>query len=67
MIFLGDVLYGESAETVAARPGWDALTAVTTGQIIELDTDVASRWGPRIPELVEAMAAALNTYVGVAG
>ncbi len=65
MIFLGDVLYGESAETVAARPGWDALTAVTTGQIVELDTDIASRWGPRIPDLVEAMAAALNAYAGV--
>lgn len=62
MIFLGDVLYGESAETVGARPGWDALTAVSTGQIIELDTDIASRWGPRIPDLVEAMAAALNAY-----
>ena len=66
MIFLGDLLYGENAGTVSVRPGWDALTAVTTGQIIELDTDVASRWGPRIPELVEAMAAALNAYTGVA-
>jgi iron complex transport system substrate-binding protein len=66
IIFLGDVLYGESAETVAARPGWDALAAVATGSIVELDTDIASRWGPRIPDLMEQIAAALVEHAGVA-
>ena len=66
MIFLGDVLYGESAETVAARPGWDALTAVQNGAIVELDTDVASRWGPRIPELVEDISDAVVAYEAAA-
>ena len=41
------------------------MTAVTTGQIVELDTDVASRWGPRIPDLVEDMADAFNAYAVV--
>jgi iron complex transport system substrate-binding protein len=60
IIFLADTLYGVSAETVAERPGWDAMTAVQTGDIVELDSDVASRWGPRIVDLAEAIADALQ-------
>ncbi|MDH4171411.1 MAG: ABC transporter substrate-binding protein [Acidimicrobiia bacterium] len=60
LIFLADtVCCGQTADTLAARPGWDALTAVTAGTVIELDDDVASRWGPRIVEFVDAIAAAL--------
>jgi iron complex transport system substrate-binding protein len=62
IIFLADVLYGESAETVAARPGWGVMTAVQTGEIVELDSDVASRWGPRIVELADTIAAALEAH-----
>ncbi|MFN8020640.1 MAG: ABC transporter substrate-binding protein [Acidimicrobiales bacterium] len=54
LIFLADTkCCGESAETVAARPGWDSLQAVTGGHVIELDDDVASRWGPRVVDLVQ--------------
>lgn len=49
---------GESADTVAARPGWEQLTAVANGNVVELDDDIASRWGPRIVEFVQAVAAA---------
>ena len=62
IIFLANVLYGESAETVAGRPGWDALTAVQEGHIVELDSDVASRWGPRIVDLARSIAMALQEY-----
>jgi len=59
-IFLADtVCCGVNAESAAARPGWDALTAVQTGRVIELDDDIASRWGPRIVEFMEAVAEAL--------
>jgi len=34
--------------TVAARPGWGELTAVTTGGVVELDDDIVSGWGPRV-------------------
>ncbi len=51
-IFLGDAAFGESAETVAARPGWDELSAVQEGRIVELDSDVSGRWGPRTVGLV---------------
>jgi len=60
LIFLGDTAYGESAETVTARPGWSSLSAVQEGRIIELDSDVASRWGPRVVELVRSIAGALD-------
>lgn len=52
IIFLIDTRYGVDAESVAARDGWDALQAVRNGQIIELDTDMASRWGPRLVDLM---------------
>jgi iron complex transport system substrate-binding protein len=60
VIFLGDTLYGESAETVAARPGWEALRAVREDRVVELDSDVASRWGPRLVEFVRSIADAVK-------
>ncbi|HSK06781.1 MAG TPA: ABC transporter substrate-binding protein [Acidimicrobiia bacterium] len=59
LIFLADTkCCGESAETVAARPGWDQLTAVTSGAVFALDDDIASRWGPRVVDLLETIVAA---------
>ena len=37
---------------MAARDGWGGLKAVTANQIVELDDDVASRWGPRVLDLI---------------
>ncbi|MGB1631552.1 MAG: ABC transporter substrate-binding protein [Acidimicrobiales bacterium] len=62
VIFLADTrCCAQSAETVAARPGWDQLTAVQNGNVVELDDDVVSRWGPRLVEFVEAIAAAIES------
>jgi iron complex transport system substrate-binding protein len=62
LIFLADTkCCGESAVTAAARPGWSELAAVQNGNVIELDDDIASRWGPRVVELFEAIAAAIAT------
>jgi len=59
-IFLADTkCCGQSAETVAGRDGWAGLTAVVGERVVELDDDIASRWGPRTVELVEVVAAAL--------
>lgn len=54
-IFLADAAYGESVETVAARPGWEILQAVQGGRVIPLDADTSSRWGPRIPEFLSTI------------
>jgi iron complex transport system substrate-binding protein len=60
LIFLADTkCCGESPETVAARPGWEQLTAVSRGSVVALDDDVASRWGPRVVELLESIVGAV--------
>ena len=60
LVFLADTICcGQNAATVAERPGWDELSAVQDGNVIELSDDVASRWGPRIVEFAEVIATAL--------
>ncbi|MEQ1874289.1 MAG: ABC transporter substrate-binding protein [Ilumatobacteraceae bacterium] len=60
IIFLADTKYaGESADTVAARAGWDAIPAVANGNVVPMDDDIASRWGPRIIDYIKAVSAAL--------
>jgi len=61
LIFLADTkCCGESADTIAARPGWDQLTAVTAERVVELDDDIASRWGPRVVDLLETIVGAVE-------
>ena len=43
---------------VAKRPGWSGIPAVQNHEIIGLNDDIASRWGPRLPQLVAEIAAA---------
>ncbi len=60
LILLADTICcGMSTETLAERPGWEALTAVGRGSVVELNDDVASRWGPRVVELMQAVADAI--------
>ncbi len=61
LILLADtVCCGMSAATLAERPGWGALAAVGTGAVVELNDDIASRWGPRIVEYMGDVADAIN-------
>jgi iron complex transport system substrate-binding protein len=63
IIFLADNQAGDGGQTpaiVAARPGWSALPAVINHHVIGLNDDVASRWGPRLPQLVADIAAAVE-------
>lgn len=58
LIYLADTkCCGQSVDTVAQRPGWDTLDAVETNAVVELDDDIASRWGPRIADLVDDIVA----------
>jgi len=67
LIFLADTLFAaKTVQTVGARPGWGGLTAVQNGAVIELDDDVASRWGPRVIEFARQIAAALPTVAAPA-
>ncbi len=56
-IFLADAqCCGESSDTVGDRPGWTNMTAVVKDRVIEVDADIASRWGPRIVDFIESVA-----------
>ena len=46
----------QNLATVAARPGWGSIAAVKSGQVIEADDDIASRWGPRVIDFLQAVA-----------
>lgn len=60
LILLADTkCCGASLDTVAQRPGWASMTAVANGNVVELDDDIASRWGPRVVDLVEDVVAAI--------
>jgi iron complex transport system substrate-binding protein len=62
LIFLADTkCCGQSARTVAARDGWDRLTAVRSGGVVALDDDIASRWGPRVVDFLKTVAAKVRT------
>lgn len=41
---------------VAARPGWSGIAAVRSRQVVNVDDDIASRWGPRVIDFMRAIA-----------
>jgi iron complex transport system substrate-binding protein len=51
----------QTSDTLRARPGWSALTALTTNTVVIVDDDLASRWGPRIVDLLQAVSGRLQT------
>jgi cobalamin transport system substrate-binding protein len=66
LIFLADTkCCGQSAKTVAARDGWEQLTAVKSGGVVELDDDIASRWGPRVVDFLKTVAAKVESLEAV--
>lgn len=63
LILLGDASYDPTitAESVAARPGWDAMSAVRDGSVVVVTDDVViTRPGPRIVDGLEALARAIH-------
>jgi iron complex transport system substrate-binding protein len=56
IIFLADTkCCGQTAKTIKQRPGFESLSAVVNSSVVELDDDVASRWGPRTVDFVKAI------------
>lgn len=55
-VFLADTkCCKQSAATVKARSGWAGIGAVRGDRVVALDDDIASRWGPRVVDLVRAI------------
>ena len=64
IVFLADTkCCAQSAETFGARDGFGGLKAVELDSITGLDDDIASRWGPRLVDLVRAVAEAITSVL----
>lgn len=64
IIFLADTkCCAQSLQTVSERDGWADLAAVRAGNVVELDDDIASRWGPRLVDLVRIVTEAINSVL----
>jgi iron complex transport system substrate-binding protein len=67
IIFLADSQAadgGQTAAIVEKRPGWSVIPAVQHGEVIALpNDDIASRWGPRIPVLVDEIGTAIHNAI----
>jgi len=60
IIFFADAqCCGQSVETISARPGWSELQAVRNNNIFEINSDISSRWGPRLVDFLETVAQAV--------
>jgi iron complex transport system substrate-binding protein len=55
-ILLGDAIWGVTPEQVAARAGWEGLTAVIEGRVLPFNDDLVSRPGPRLVDGLEELA-----------
>ncbi|MFT7647343.1 MAG: iron complex transport system substrate-binding protein [Candidatus Poriferisodalaceae bacterium] len=60
-IFLADTqCCGQTADVIAERDGWSDLSAVQNGNVVEVDADVASRWGPRVVDYLRVVVDSLS-------
>ena len=50
----------QNASTVGSRPGWNSLAAVRAHHVILLNDDIASRWGPRLVDLLRTVLAGIR-------
>ena len=65
LIFLADAkCCGQPQATVASRPGWSNIAAVKNNNVVALDDDIASRWGPRIVDLLRVVTDAAQKASG---
>ncbi len=62
IVLLTDTLCcGQTAASVAHRPGWSEMTAVRDHTVLALNEDIASRWGPRTGTVAAEIAGAVHT------
>jgi iron complex transport system substrate-binding protein len=64
VILADTVCCHQDAATVARRPGWSGLPAVKASHVIALNDDIASRWGPRIVDLLRTVASSISRGAG---
>ena len=65
VIVLADsVCCGQTPAKVAKRAGWQNVSAIRHGDVVAVNDDVASRWGPRVVDFVRIVAAKLRAAAG---
>ena len=65
IIFLADShCCGQSYTTLRSRSGFSQINAIKRHNVVALNEDIASRWGPRTPLLLTAIARAVNAMNG---
>jgi iron complex transport system substrate-binding protein len=65
LIVLADtVCCGQTAKTVAHRPGWNTIAAVRDGAVVPVNDSIAAQWGPRILIFLRAVADAVRRLEG---
>jgi iron complex transport system substrate-binding protein len=67
IVLLGDAAYGVTPDQVAARPGWDAVSAVKAGAIRAIDDVIVTRPGPRLGDGLRALALAIHPDLSISG
>jgi iron complex transport system substrate-binding protein len=60
LILLADAPFGVTPEQIAARPGWDVMTAVKQDQIRPIDDQTVTRPGPRLFLGLQLLAATIH-------
>ena len=53
-----------TSDDVLARPGWGEVSAIANNNVVVVNADIASRWGPRLPQFIAAVVDALSTVDG---
>jgi len=61
VILADTICCDQSPATIGARPGWSTMSAVRDGHVIALNDDIASRWGPRIVDLLQTVSESLRS------
>ena len=65
IIFLADShCCGQSYATLRSRSGFTHINAIKQHNVVALNEDIASRWGPRTPLLLTAIARGVNSMKG---
>ncbi|MFL5777088.1 MAG: helical backbone metal receptor [Chloroflexota bacterium] len=65
VILLADGQFGVTKEQVAARPGWNVITAVKNGDIRPIDDQTVTRPGPRLMLGLQLLASTIHPDAAV--
>lgn len=66
VIVLGDATYGMCPANVAARPGWDGMTALVDGAVVPVDDVPVTRPGPRLAQGLASLTRAIHPELELA-